>query len=387
MTKRAFALVLALLGTTACGPASDAVPETTGSSARPASASEVERLHAEVADLQRRLDAADARLAAFEGINEATAVVHNAQNIPRKLHLAAKLPEGLRSQVGVDLGRLLMVRPDRAGEVLIALRDEKDPGALRVLADVIRNGALASVPSASKADAVDALRSGEPLERRLAAAWALQPGIDPTPPDAIAAAVERLRTETDAELLGVLAELVGGRPTPEALDALEWAARKMPPGADRRRVLVPVARASVVRDRGESVIARATEATAPDLRDDLAAAIAGAANSMSAPLQRSEPDAQRIERMKIARDRFIALYRVVTQVEIRRDLARAASGGLAVLPPVGPAAAERVEFYRAVAEVETDPAQKAALERAARGFEDGSLTPNSPALDAILRGR
>ena len=172
-----------------------------------------------------------------------------------------------------------------------------------------------------------------------------------------------------------------------AMYALEWAAQRMPPGADRRRVLVPMARADVTRDRGESVIVRATAAATPELRDDLAAAIAAAANAMSAPLQRSEPDAQRIARMTAARDRFIALYRAVTSIEVRRDLVRAAAGGLAVIPPVGPSPAERAAFYRAVAEVEGDASQKAALERAAAGIEAGSLTPTSPALDAILRGR
>ena len=54
---------------------------------------------------------------------------------------------------------------------------------------------------------------------------------------------------------------------------------------------------------------------------------------------------------------------------------------------MGPSPAERAAFYRAVAEVEGDASQKAALERAAAGIEAGSLTPTSPALDAILRGR
>ena len=362
-------------------------PAVTYTESRSDAVAEASKLRVRVAAQDAEIADLRARLAAFDGVDPAAAIVNNDRDVGRKIRALAKLPEGRRTSAAVDLGRLLMMRPDRGDEVLAALQNEDDPAALRVLAETIRSGGLASVPATARAAAIEALRSGEPAERRLAAARALAPGAEPTPPAAFDAVVERLRVEESAPVLGALADLVGPRPSPAALEALEWAARRMPPCAERRRVLVPVARAGISRDRGEKLYARAEEATSPDLRDDLAAAMAAAGNAMSAAIVQAEPEEQRVERTRREHERFLHLYALVTDPAVRIELVRAAAGGLSVLSPVGPTPEERAAFYRTVASVEADADLKVRLERVAKGCADGSLTATSPALDAILTGR
>lgn len=373
------AAVLLVFAAAACGPS------PTPSAGSPPPHAGDDGLRAEIAAKDAEIERLRAQLAELADVEPVAAIVHSIRDIPWKLRAASRLTDAQRAQFAVELGRDLSLRPDRVPDVVRALREVEDRASLRLLADAIRSGAVASARTADKAALADLVRSGEPAERRIGAVWAMQSGAEPTPPEGRAAAIERLRWEEDPEVIGALAEIAGD--APDAIAALRAAAVRMPPGDDRRRVLTPIARGSLLRDRGESAIGQITETQRGALRDDLAAALARAANAMSASLRRSEPVDERAARMQAARERFLAVYQGTGDVVVRIDLVRAAAAGLGVMPTAGVTPAERSSFYAAVAEAESDAGVRARLSRLAAGFADGSLEPTSSAVESILSGR
>jgi len=328
---------------------------------------QLEREKARALAAEEKSKALEARLAGIAAPGTASAprpemdpvgeIVFGKTTLREKLRSLAALDAKTRSTAAWKLGQEWSDHKERAAEVLAALREETDPECLLALALVIRAGA-----PLDHAAARDVLRSGEPAERRVAAAWGARPeGYSPSPElDASLAAI--VKNERDPRVLGTLGRALYDttEQLSETVGALREAVATLPAGDERRSVLEAVARASIFHPGPAKLYEEWRKTSDPDLRDDIAAGIARAARSgmtTNAEGQLAGTDANK--------KGFLELYGATRNPTTRRQLFIAAA-----MDRFGE---EKTAFAREVASVEPDPEQRARLERYAVAEEKGEL--------------
>ena len=140
-------------------------------------------------------------------------------------------------------------------------------------------------------------------------------------------------------------------------------------------------------DGGESLVQQFRQASTSDVRDDIAAGIARAGNSMGG---RPGGTPEEVARKTVeARARFKLVYEGTSDAAVRRSLARAALYGMGCVGAplqTDDQKADAGRFFREVAALEPDPVQRERLERIAAAFEtrgDGAYQD----FDKILAGK
>ncbi|MCE9637537.1 MAG: hypothetical protein K8T90_17690, partial [Planctomycetes bacterium] len=180
---------------------------------------------------------------------------------------------------------------------------------------------------------------------------------------------EVLRTDASPEVVGQIARnLSAWSPPPETMDALKAAADRLPPSPGRRAVWEAIARGAGVMDRGMSLFPQFQAATDQDLKNDLAAGIAHAANSVTG----SGGGGDAGKRIEDARTRFRILFGGTSDATVRKSLLRTALFGLGCFE-VRVMDEEQKEdaarFLREIATLEPDAKQREKIEQVAEAFE------------------
>lgn len=345
---------------TASAARADPAPELAGSGA----AARIAALEHEVAQLK-------ARLAPFEGMDPVEVLLRGQFGLSERLRAIAALPEEKRSLVAWKLGREWSEHAERATELLAALRAESDVGALRVLGEVLRAGAIAEPSSEAVTQARAILEDGQPAERRLAAVRLLkQSGIGrrSRPPgfalDVDAALLDAARSERASEVLGALAA-PPGTPSADVLSALDARLPQVTEQGARRQIIEAIARRTFDQDHGEAIWQRWANAVSPDEREDYAYALATTANGMVWFAGESEPlSAHRT----LWRDRLGRMIRASTELKTRQWLERSTQYGM----NLGLSGEDGAAWVRALAAAEPDTSHRRRLEEWAAALASGT---------------
>jgi hypothetical protein len=287
-------------------------------------------------------------------------IVFSSTTLAEKLRAIAALPEKERHAAAWKLGQEWEEKKEHCPAVLAALRSESDPALLEILAGVIRAGALAGLEDESAVLGI--LRTGDPAERRIAAAWGVRPrGYGEGPAEWTAAVVDAIGAEQDARVLGVLADALydSGESNKKVVDAFRACVGRLPAGEDRQLVLNTIGRATIF-DTGPTELYSLWQTATPDLRDEIAAALARCSRSGS-----STNDATKLAGTDTNKKTFLALYQETRPLGTRQQLVEAA---VFDMPDEVKAA-----FVREIALLEPDVAQREGLERFAVATEKGEL--------------
>ena len=300
-------------------------------------------------------------------------------------------PEKDRWMAAWKLGIALGEKEGSAREILEAVKAETDPKVLHIFAQMLRSGAAAKAPAEDRRAFGELLRTSPSTEVRTVCVHGLfmseffRGGFDEKT-RGVAAEMngilnQALRTEASGEVVGAIAESYAAWfPPPEAMEALREAAARLPASPGRRQVWEAIGRGSFLADQGASLFQQFREATSREVRDDIAAALARAGNSMGGP------DGGSFEE---SRARFRAVYEGTSDVLVRRSLVRAATQGMnCVGAPIqtDDQKADAGRFFRGIAALEPDLPLRERIERLAAAFEtrgDGAYAD----IDRILSGK
>ena len=197
-------------------------------------------LESRIARLEQALAEARQQRAQVQELTPGIEGPEDAGKLVARLEEIAALAEPQRSRAVWVLGGWLGGAPERSVLTRHFLAAETDTARLRTLAEVVRAGALRAVDREGAIALCGLIESGVPTERRIAAAWAVQPSCwDRVFPEWAERIGKRLLRESDPQVLGALAgalESDAARLDPGIRLALSQAASTQPPGDLRRRL-------------------------------------------------------------------------------------------------------------------------------------------------------
>jgi hypothetical protein len=358
-------------------------PARTAPRGADAAAKETEDLKARVAELEKGLAAANEKAADLDAMDPMAVLVYAKRPIAWKARKLLEIAD--ERQRWAAMGKVAQVLGEREGtgkEFLEALRSETDPKVIGMIGLLARSS-LGKIPAEDRRAFADVLRTAPLAETRAAASNALfmteqfRGGFDEKA-QAVAKEMngyllEALRTESSPEVVGQIAQnLAAWTPSPEAVDALKSAAERLPPSPGRRQVWEAIGRGMFMADRA-ALFQQFEAATAQDVKDDIAAGIARAGNSMSF----SGGPGDAAKRLEEARTRFRTVFSGTSDVTVRRTLLRAALYGLGCVETgamqTDEQKADVVRFFRETAALESDAKQRERIEKVAAAFEQKGM--------------
>ena len=349
---------------------------------------DVERLSGQVSELQSQLAEARSKSDRPGKRNRYDEMFDPKRPLVERLRLALEVePEKDRSVVLWKLGKALAKQEGSAAQVLAAVRDESDPVVLDALARLLGAGAAAQASPADRREFARLLREHPNPLARAAAVYGTLPPAPPfgkTDPAAQAATAEAetaligaLRTEESPEVIGAVGKhLATGNPGSDLLAAMRGAAARLPASDGRRRLWQAIGRGSFSHDAGASLVADFQAASDPETRDDIAAAIARASNSMSTGGVRENPE-EAARRLADARMRFRTVFGDTSDEDVRRRLLRGAFYGLRCITAQHLTEDERAgtaRFLREIAALDPDADQRRRIEQLADEAEQNGPT-------------
>jgi hypothetical protein len=359
-----------------------ATPAPQRRGAADATTKDTEDLRARVADLEKRLAVAEEKAADLDAMDPLGVLIYSAKPMAWKARRIAQIePEKERMTTAWNLGRALADKPAAAGQVLAALKEETEPKAVGVLGELLRAGGATKASPEDRRGFAELLRTGATSEVRRACVrgvWMHDGGrmgdekAKALAKELNAALVEAVKTDASPEVVGAVASAFADwSPPPEAMDALKDAGTRLPPSPGRRQVWEAIARGSFMGDWGAGLVQQFESTTVQDVRDDIAAGIARAGNSMSGGVGGTPEEAKK--RLDDARARFRTVFSGTSDLAVRRTLARAACYGLNCVSHATLQSEEQkadaARFFREVAGLEPDATQRGRFERIATAFE------------------
>ncbi len=289
-----------------------------------------------------------------------------------------------RSMAAWKLGRALAEDPGAGAMLLEALKGAEDPDVIDVLRQALRAGAAGKAPDDVRRQFVELMRSAPSPAVRAAAVrgvfmnqgfrGAMSPEQKKLADEMNAALVKAIADEQAPEVVGSIANAMAAySPSPDAVEAFQEAARRLPPSKGRREVWKAIGRGTFGRDKGASMLQAFSDSTDAEERTDIAAGIARAANSMSGSMG-GDPEARK-QATIAARQSVRTLFGGTTDVDVRRDLLRGAMHGLGAVSAFVRTDDERADsgrFLRELAALEPHPGQQGRIEALAAAIETGS---------------
>ena len=342
-------------------------------------------LRADLARRERELAEAQEMVAVLAAVGLSDAESPAPRDLRSRLLAAAGLERPARGDAVHEIVRGLRKDRDVAGLVAL-LCGETDGRILGMLPDLVGQGALAEMLSPVEVERVfEVLERGDSVERRSAAAGIVRSFVFSFPPERWAERVAgALRAEADPAVLDRLARAAtasfDGIVPPAVTGALRDALPRLPAGEGRRGAWQAIGATALATDGGIELDEAWRVAGTPDLRDDLATAIA-----WMAPIRVPPPPAPQAPRPWLAeiRERFVSVYAATADPALRAELVRAARPGRMWLVPAS--GREAAELLRALSRQEPDPAFAERLGRLAGLVEQG-LDVTGTEADAALRG-
>jgi RNA polymerase sigma factor (sigma-70 family) len=340
------------------------------------SSRELESLRARVAELEQELASAREKAADLDSMDPMAVLVYARKPIAWKARKLLDITdERARWSAMGKVGQVLAERETSGREFLDALKTETDPKVIEMIGLLVR-GSLDKTPAEDRRAFVDLLRTAPLTETRAAASNALfmseqfRGGFDDkvktVAKEMNGYLIEALRTESSPDVVGAIAlNLDAWIPPPDAMEALKAAAERLPPSPGRRNVWCAIARGmSLPRAEGMAALYQQFQAaTAQDLKDDIAAGIARAGNSMSFGGGKAAD----------ARSRFLAIFGGTSDVAVRRSLLRSALYGFGCVEmstlSTDEGKSDAARFFRDVSALEPDAAQRGRIEKVATAFE------------------
>ncbi len=323
---------------------------------------------------------------------EQAVIVPWSHDLVAALRRVAHLDPTRRRSAEEWLSEQLAQEADRFGEVFQAMRHEDDPALLETLARVIREGiplaALVNLRDEHYEGLFEALRSGEPVEKRVAAAWALQPVSGhraPTPSwsSTLAAAIRAERTpRVIAEVAIMLLDTAGG--FPDVIEALQDVVGMLPAGELRRRVLTTIGRSGRVRHGVQPLYSVWSPASSGDMVQDIAWVLAHDTD-LWADVPGEESRGEGLRRRSAERDLFLSIYGRTADPKVRLELVLAAESHLKLMD-IFLRAEDAAAFMRAIAAREPDVALRARLQASADGVVARTVA-STEHLRSILCGK
>ena len=354
------------------------------SSAEPWEPTNPQALQARVADLERDLVVAQAKAELADSVDPLALIIYSNKPLAWKARQLLEIePEEERSKAAYKLAREMREHEGSAIELLEVLSTESDPDMINILGTLIRAGAAAKARPEDRRAFGELVRNAAMAEVRAAAVRGaylgnrIRGGADEET-QALAAEMnalllEALAYETSPEVVGAIARAFGGgRPSQDVVEVLRGAAGRLPASDGRRSVWKAIARGTFRKDDGVQLVQEFEQAALQDVRDDIAAGLARAGNSMGG-LSRGTPE-DRKRQVEEAQRRFHIVYQGTAAVEIRRSLARAAMHGLGCLPRFAGTDERNAgsgKFYREIAALEPDGPLRERLLEVAVAFEEG----------------
>jgi RNA polymerase sigma-70 factor (ECF subfamily) len=333
---------------------------------------------ARIADLESRLAAANEKAADADALDPIAWVLYSRKPIAWKARkLLAMEPEKDRQAATWKLGQALGEKPGSAREMLDALAGETDAKIVALYAEMLRAGAALHQSPDDWRAFVELLRHGSTPELRAAAVRGVAPYAaldEKTKPllekEMPAVLLDVLRTDKAPEVVGAVANYMAGQgASTDALDALKSAAARLSACPARRSVWEAIACWSFMPDQGASLSQQFQAATSQDVKDDIAAGIARAGNSMTG-FAGGKPEEIK-KRAEDARARFKIVFGGTSDVAVRKTLARAALYGMGCIAMVqtDEGKSDAARFFRDLAGLEPDATQRDRLEKVAAAFE------------------
>jgi hypothetical protein len=374
-------------------------PHGAGAAADPASAGEVAQLRARVAELEKELAAAKERASDAEGLDPLAMILYSRKPLSWRVRKLLEIePEKDRMMASWKFGQALGEKEGSAREILETLKAETDPKVIALLGEILRAGAATKATPEDRRGFGELLRTGATPEVRGACvrgvfmSQGFRGGFDEKT-KALAGEmndilVAALRAESSPEVVGAIARsFADWSPPPGAVEALRETAARLPPSPGRRAVWEAIARGSFMGDQGAALVQEFQQATAQDVRDDIAAGLARAGNSMGGPMGGKPEEVDR--RLEEARARFRAVYQGTSDLAVRKTLTRAALYGMGCVRPgaqTDELKSEAARFFRDLATIEPDTAQRERLERVAQAFETKGMGAYED-YDKIMAGK
>jgi hypothetical protein len=347
---------------------------------------DTDALRALVAEMEKELEVTRKKADILDSLDPLAVVIYSNNSLLWRVRKLLGIEAERERMLGAwKFGRELAGKEGTAAEILDALNAESDPGVLALLGEILRAGA-ASKATAEERRAFGELLLGSPVAdvRKAAVRGVHMSGIRGSSDDAARALreemnsllVEALWSESSPEVVGAIARAFSDfHPPRGSLDALKDAAGRLPPSDGRREVWKAIARGTFREDRGGWLVEEFQNAAVQDVRDDVAAGLARAGNSMGGGYGPGTPE-ERAKRMEEARERFRIVYRGTSDPDVRRDLVRAALHGLGCVRFRSldeDHGADAAAFFREIVAMEPDEIMRERLERVAQVFEGEGL--------------
>ncbi len=347
----------------------------------------LEAARAQIGKLEGELEEARRRLSRFDGMEPSMALVYSKRPLRDKLVEMMGLSDQERWQVAWLLGSSLGESPAGALEAMRLLVEETDAGLLPVIGEIVRAGALRSLPPEEGHRVMAVLREGSPAARRQAAAWAIRIDTQSGEPNSWAGSLaEAVRAESEPAVIGTLARSLAADamtcPT-ELVEAFRSAVDRLPPGEGRREALSLLGMTAFLSGDEEEMFGRWEAAGDAALRDDIAHAIASVASRTGSAGPGGNSVEERDRALARARARFLAVYGETGDAQVRRELLRAAPYGLGLM---GRSPESDAAFLAEMAAREPDREHRERLFRLSDAARGGA-THGTSQWDAILDGR
>lgn len=368
------------------------------SSAEPLAPTHPQALQARVAELERDLAVAQEKAELADSVDPLALIIYSNKPLAWKARQLLEIePEEERSKAARKLAREMREHEGSAIELLEVLSTESDPDVINILGTLIRAGAAAKARPEDRRAFGELVRNAAMAEVRAAAVRGAYMGNQirgraDEETQALAAEmnallVEAIADDTSPEVVGAIADAVGSsRPPQDVVEALRGAAGRLPASDGRRSVWKAIARGRFIQDKGAQLAQEFDNATDQSVRNDIAAGIARAANSMSSCSRGTPEEIQK--QVHEAQARFHAVYEGTTDADVRRRLCRAAIYGLDCIqkyPRTESLGAEAGWFFREIAAAEPDDVLRERILKVAAAFEtDGMGAYN--VYDKIMAG-
>lgn len=284
----------------------------------------------------------------------------------------------------------LMIAPDSWGEIPRLVLEESDAAVLGALVElVLRLGPLLHHEVAAQGllpRLLEALRRGDPAERRVAAAWLIGsvPATDPSYAIFVEAAAGAIREESDTRVVDALVHALntdhaGQRPWPPAVtEAIRARVAQVEAGECHAGLLWALARATIAADGAQEMLDAWRRAATVAARDDVLRALARAFDNAT----KEQLEAARLACRPLGAERwpeFLEVYASGATGERRRELLGRFALRLGLMDLAGPACAARL---REVAAREPDTDERAAMQSLA-GKVDAGLRLDSEEAEKI----
>jgi hypothetical protein len=354
--------------------------DTSGTERR--TAKDMDDMSAHVAELERDLAAAKEKASDLDTLDPVAMILYSTKPLSWKARkLLGIEPEKDRQMATWKVGQALGEKEGSARALIEALKVETDPKVIAIYGEMLRAGAASKATAEDRRAFAELLRTGTTPEVRTASVRgvfmneAFRGGFDDKT-KALAkemngVLIDALKAESSPEVVGAIARsFADWSPPADAMDALRDAAARLPASPGRRSVWEAIARGSFLADAGVSLFTQFQGATSQDVRDDIAAGIARAGNSMGGGAGGTPEEVKR--RAEDARARFKVLFGGTSDVTVRKTLSRAALYGLGCIPmslQTEEQKSDAARFFREVAALESDVIQRDRLEKIATAFE------------------